>query len=122
MKSLADLEKIKERALEKMRVRRGEGDVPTMVVGMATCGIAAGARATLHAIMDELAKRELSHVIVSQTGCLGMCDQEPLVEVTLPGQSSVTYGRVDPARARQIISSHLVNGKPMGQWIVGREG
>jgi (2Fe-2S) ferredoxin len=122
MKSLADLEKIKERALEKMRVRRGEGDVPTMVVGMATCGIAAGARATLHAIMDELAKRELSHVIVSQTGCLGMCDQEPLVEVTLPGQSSVTYGRVDPARARQIISSHLVNGKPMGQWIVRREG
>ncbi len=122
MKSLADLEKIKERALEKMRVRRGEGDVPTMVVGMATCGIAAGARATLHAIMDELAKRELSHVIVSQTGCLGMCDQEPLVEVTLPGQSSVTYGRVDPARARQIISSHLVNGKPIGQWIVGREG
>ena len=122
MKSLADLEKIKERALEKMRVRRGEGDVPTMVVGMATCGIAAGARATLHAIMDELAKRELSHVIVSQTGCLGMCDQEPLVEVALPGQSRVTYGRVDPARARQIISSHLVNGKPMGQWIVGREG
>ena len=122
MKSLADLEKIKERALEKMRVRRGEGDVPTMVVGMATCGIAAGARATLHAIMDELAKRELSHVIVSQTGCLGMCDQEPLVEVALPGQSRVTYGRVDPARARQIISSHLVNGKPMGQWIVRREG
>lgn len=122
MKSLAELEEIKKRALEKMRVRKGEGDVPSIVVGMGTCGIAAGARATLHAILDELAKRELGYVEVTQTGCIGMCDQEPLVEVSMPGQKPVTYGRVDPGRARQIISSHVVNGKPQASWIVRREG
>jgi NADP-reducing hydrogenase subunit HndB len=122
MKSLADLEEIKKRALEKMRVRQGEGDVPSIVVGMGTCGIAAGARATLSAILDELAKRELGHVELTQTGCIGMCDQEPLVEVSLPGTRPVTYGRVDPARARQIVVSHIVNQNPIGPWIVRREG
>ena len=120
MKSLEELAKIREQAQRQLELREGK-DGPRVVVGMGTCGIAAGARETLTAILDELGKRNLSNVTVTQTGCVGLCDQEPLVDVLLPGKPKVTYGRVDAARARQIVANHIVNGNIVGDWVVAGE-
>lgn len=117
MKSLEELAKIRERAKKDMELREGKGG-PRIVVGMGTCGIAAGARETLLAMLDEIGKRNLSDVTVTQTGCAGFCEQEPLVEVILPGQAKVTYGKVDANRARQIVASHVVNGNIVGDWVI----
>ena len=120
MKSLEELAKLREQAKRQLELREGK-DGPRVVVGMGTCGIAAGARETLTAILDELGKRNLSNVTVTQTGCVGLCDQEPLVDVLLPGRPKVTYGRVDEARARQIVANHIVNGNIVGDWVVAGE-
>ena len=117
MKSLEELQKIKADTLEQMGVREG-GDKVKIVVGMGTCGIAAGAREVMLAIMDELAKRKLSNVTVSQTGCIGMCAQEPLVEVSVPGSRKVIYGNMDPLKSRQVVAQHVVNGIPVREWLV----
>ena len=117
MKSLEELAKIREQAKSQMELREAKGG-PRIVVGMGTCGIAAGAREALTAILDELGKRNLATVTVTQTGCVGLCDQEPLVDVILPGQPKVTYGRVDANRARQIVANHVVNGNIVGDWVV----
>lgn len=119
MKSLADLEKIRRQAQERMRVRDGEGST-RIVVGMGTCGIAAGAREVLAAFMDELAKREQNDVTVTQTGCAGLCEFEPLVEVYLPGKERVTYSYVTPEKARQIVARHLVNKQVVGDWVLAK--
>lgn len=119
MKSLADLEKVRREAQERMRIRDGEG--PTrIVIGMGTCGIAAGARETMSAIMDELAKRNLTDVTVTQTGCAGLCEYEPLVDVYVAGKDRVTYSYVTPERARQIVARHVVNGQIVGDWVLAR--
>lgn len=117
MKSRQDLEQLKERTLEEIRLRTASG-APRVVVGMGTCGIAAGARETLLAIMDELRRRRRTDVTISETGCVGLCVREPLVEVTLPGQPTVVYGNVDPSKARRIVIDHLVNGRPVTEWAV----
>jgi (2Fe-2S) ferredoxin len=117
MKSLEELQKIKADTLEQMGVREG-GDKVKIVVGMGTCGIAAGAREVMLVIMDELAKRKLSNVTVSQTGCIGMCAQEPLVEVSVPGSRKVIYGNMDPLKSRQVVAQHVVNGIPVRDWLI----
>lgn len=117
MKSRQDLERLKEKTLEEIRLRTASG-TPRVVVGMGTCGIAAGARETLLAIMDELRRRRRTDVVVSETGCVGLCAKEPLVEVTLPGQPTVVYGNVDPSKARRIVLDHLINGRPVTDWAV----
>ncbi len=119
MKSLEELRRIRDAAQQMMHVRQGD-DTVRIVVGMGTCGIAAGARTTLAAIMDELEKRNLHDVVVTQTGCVGLCEKEPLVDVIRQGQPKVTYGYVDGERARQIIASHVVNGQIVGEWVVRR--
>lgn len=119
MKSLEELKKIRESAQQMIRLREG-GEAIRIVVGMGTCGIAAGARETLAAIMDELQKRNLSEVIVTQTGCVGLCEKEPLVEVMRQGQPRVTYGYVDADKARKIIANHVVNNQVIGEWVVQR--
>ena len=102
--------------LRKM-VEKGPADVPagearyTVTVGMGTCGIAAGAREVLAALMDELEKRGVADVIVTQCGCRGMCDREPLVYVAAPGQPEVAYQRLDAAKAREVVVRHLVGGE-----------
>ena len=90
-----------------------------VLVGMATCGIAAGAKPVLTALVDEVARRNLSHVTVSQTGCIGMCQYEPIVEVLEPGKEKVTYVKVTPEMVARIVSDHLVNGNPVGEFTVG---
>ncbi len=120
MKSLEELAKIRERAKSQLELRESKGG-PRVVVGMGTCGIAAGAREVWTAILDELGKRNLTSVTVTQTGCVGRCEREPLVDVFLPGQPRVTYGPVDAQRARQIVASHVVNGNIIGDWVVAGE-
>jgi len=118
VKSLDELAKIREQAKAAMAAR--EGDQKTrIVVGMGTCGIAAGAREVMAALLDELGKRDLGQVSVTQTGCVGLCDKEPLVDVMKPGQPKVTYGRVDAEKARRIVTQHVVNDQIIGEWVVG---
>ncbi|MEG1656643.1 MAG: (2Fe-2S) ferredoxin domain-containing protein [Christensenellaceae bacterium] len=118
MKSLQELEAIRNKTLGKVDVRKNEAE-KRVVVGMATCGIAAGARPVLQAFVDEVATRKLNDVAVSQTGCIGVCRLEPLVEVFMPGAPKVTYVKVNPEMARKIVAEHLVNGKVVTEYTIG---
>lgn len=119
MKSLEELLAIRDKAKAAMTDREGTGDGIRVVVGMATCGIAAGARPVLNAFVDEVAKRNLKNVTVAQTGCIGMCQYEPIVEVFEPGKDKVTYVQVSPEKVAEIVASHIVNGNPVVEYIVG---
>ena len=119
MKSLEELLAIRDKAKAAMTDREGTGDGIRVVVGMATCGIAAGARPVLNAFVDEVAKRNLKNVTVAQTGCIGMCQYEPIVEVLEPGKDKVTYVKVSPDKVARIVSEHLVNGNPVVEFTVG---
>lgn len=113
---LEELRKIRERAEADLRLRGGPTRVK-IVVGMGTSGIAAGARATLRAILDEVARRNLRDVTVTQTGEKGLAAQEPIVEVHEPERITI-YGEVDEAVARRIVAEHVVNGRPLAERVV----
>ena len=119
MKSLEELAALRERMKNNVAMRQDNSTATRVVVGMATCGIAAGAKPVLTALVDEIARRNLSHVTVSQTGCIGMCQYEPIVEVLEPGKEKVTYVKVTPEMVARIVSDHLVNGNPVGEFTVG---
>ena len=120
MKSLAELQAIREKTLNRINLRKEEeGEVTRVVIGMATCGIAAGARPVMLAFMDEIQKRNLQHVTVSQTGCIGMCRYEPMLDVILPGQDKVTYIHVTPEMVPRIVTEHIVNGRPVEEYTIG---
>ena len=119
MKSLAELNAIRDKAKAAMNVREDNEDVTRVLVGMATCGIAAGAKPVLNALVEEIARRNLQHVTVSQTGCIGMCQYEPIVEVLEPGKDKVTYVKISPDKVARIVSEHLVNGNPVAEFTVG---
>ena len=118
MKSIADLEKIRQKTLSAVNLRR-ESEGIRIAVGMATCGIAAGARPVMTAMIDEVGKRNMLNVVVAQTGCIGMCRYEPIVEVTLPGQDQVTYINVKPDMVPRIVAEHVVNGNPVVEYTIG---
>ena len=118
MKSIAELQAIRDKAREKIAMREGSHEGIRIVVGMATCGIAAGARPVLKAFTEEIEKRHLGHVAVVQTGCIGMCQFEPIVEVIAPGKEKVTYGKVTPEMVAKIVTDHLVNGNPVAEYTV----
>ena len=120
MKSLAELEAIRKATLSRINVRTEEkGETTRVVIGMATCGIAAGARPVMMAFMDEIQKRQLPHVTVSQTGCVGMCRLEPMVDVITPGKDKVTYVHVKPEMVPRIVAEHIVNGRPVQEYTIG---
>ncbi len=119
MKSLAELQAIRDKARSQIRVREGSNDAVRVLVGMATCGIAAGARPVLTAIMDEISKRELNKITVTQTGCIGICQFEPVVEVIAPGQEKVTYVKMTPEKAVRMVNDHLVNGNVVTEYTIG---
>lgn len=120
MKSLEELLAIKEKAQAQIAARDADGqDGIRVVVGMATCGIAAGARPVLKALTEEIAKRNVKHVSVTQTGCIGMCRYEPIVEVYEPNKEKVTYVQMTAEKAAKIVNEHLVNGKPVIEYTVG---
>ena len=120
MKSLAELQAIREKTLNRINLRKEEeGEVVRVVIGMATCGIAAGARPVMLAFMEEIQKRNLQHVTVSQTGCIGMCRYEPMLDVILPGKEKVTYIHVKPEMVPRIVAEHIVNGQPVEEYTIG---
>jgi NADP-reducing hydrogenase subunit HndB len=120
MKSIEELMAIRDKTRKNMTVREDTGDSKIrVVVGMATCGIAAGAKPVLNAFVDEIAKRDVKGVSVQQTGCIGMCQYEPIVEVTEPGKEKVTYVKMTPEKAVRVVNDHIVNGNPVAEFTVG---
>lgn len=118
MKSLQELEAIRKKTLDTISLRK-DADGTRVVVGMATCGIAAGARPVLTAFMDEVTKRNLQNVIVAQTGCIGVCRLEPIVEVYKPGEEKVTYVKMTPDMVGRVVTDHIVNGKVVDEFTIG---
>lgn len=118
MKSLAELEAIRNKTIGSINLRKDE-DATRIVVGMATCGIAAGARPVMTAALEEIAKRGLESVTVAQTGCIGMCRLEPIVEVYKPGEEKVTYIKMTPDKMLKVISEHIVNNRVVTEYTVG---
>lgn len=118
MKSLEELEEIRKKTLESVNIRT-ERQGTRVVVGMGTCGIAAGARPVLLAFLDEVNKRNLNNVIVTQTGCIGVCRLEPMVEIYTPGEEKVTYVKVTPDKVSKIVSNHIVNGQIVSEYTIG---
>jgi len=110
IKSLEDLKRAREEALKKRELKASSGTVQ-VVVGMGTCGIAAGARDTMKAILDTIEKESINGIIVTQTGCIGLCEKEPIVMVTIGEAPKVTYGKVSPEVAIKILKEHVGNGQ-----------
>ena len=119
MKSLAELEAIRQKTLSKVGTRVEGDDEIRVVVGMATCGIAAGARPVMLKFVEEAQKRNLKNVTVSQTGCIGMCRLEPMLDVIVPGKEKVTYVKVNPDMVSRIVAEHIVNGKVVEEYTIG---
>ena len=118
MKSLAELQEIKDKMKDKVILREGVNDV-RVVVGMATCGIAAGARPVLNTLVEEVNKEGLSDkVTVSQTGCIGLCQMEPIVEVFEAGKDKVTYVKMTSEKAKRVVEEHLKGGKVVNEYTI----
>ena len=123
MKSLEELRAIREKMQGKVGVRAESENQIRVVVGMATCGIASGARPVLTALSDAVQEQNLSEKIsVTQTGCIGLCQYEPIVEVMVPGKEKVTYVKVTPEMVPTIVSQHIVNGSPVTEYTIGASG
>ena len=119
MKSLAELAAIKAKMQDKVVIREGEGAI-RVVVGMATCGIAAGARPVLNAFVEGVAEKGLtSKVTVTQTGCIGICQYEPVVEIFEDGKDKVTYVKLDADKAKEIVEKHLAGGAVVEEYTIG---
>jgi NADP-reducing hydrogenase subunit HndB len=115
--SLEDLKRIRDQAQKDMKVRLQTGT--TITVGMGTCGIAAGARETMHAILEELQKRQID-AHVTTVGCIGLCASEPLVDIEQAGHGRISYGNITADRVPRLIEEHLINNRVVEEWIVGR--
>ncbi len=120
MKSLAELQAIRDRAKAGINLRKENPNAARVLVGMATCGIAAGARPVLNAFTEEIAKRGLTDdIVVTQTGCIGICQYEPVVEVEIPGEEKVTYVKMTPEKAVKVVNDHLVNRNVVTEYTIG---
>ena len=117
LKSLDDLKRVRDEAQQTLKTRTDTGT--TITVGMGTCGIAAGARDTMHAILEELNRRQID-AHVTTVGCIGQCVKEPLVDIEQAGQPRITYANVKPAMVSRLIEDHLIKGQPVQEWIIGR--
>jgi NADP-reducing hydrogenase subunit HndB len=118
VKTIQELEEIRKKTLERINIRK-EREGTRVVVGMATCGISAGARPVLKTLVEEVNKRGLQGVIVSQTGCIGICEYEPIVEVYRPGEEKVTYVKMTPEKVARIVVEHIVNGNVVTEYAIG---
>jgi len=117
IKSLEELKRIREEAQKDLRVRTETGT--RIIIGMGTCGIAAGARDVMHAILKELERRGIE-AHVETVGCIGMCAKEPLVDIEQAGKPRVTYANVTPDMVPRLIEEHLVHGRVVQEWALGR--
>ena len=119
MKTLAELEAIRERMRGKVAVRETSDNTTRIVVGMATCGIAAGARPVLNTIVEEVSNMGLSETVtVTQTGCIGLCQYEPIVEVYQTGKDKVTYVKMDSEKAKKVLEEHIKGGKVVSDYTI----
>ncbi|MEG0771359.1 MAG: (2Fe-2S) ferredoxin domain-containing protein [Clostridia bacterium] len=120
MKTLAELTAIRDKMKSQVEMRSGsENEKTRVVVGMATCGIAAGARPVLAELISEIDKRQLHDVLITQTGCIGVCRLEPIVEIYKPGEEKVTYVKVTPDMVGKIVSEHIVNNNVVKEYTIG---
>ena len=119
MKSLAELAAIRARMMDQVNLRKDDNVDTRIVVGMATCGIAAGARPVMLGFIEELRKRGIENVTVAQTGCVGMCRLEPMVEVYVKDKEKVTYVHMNPDKVARVVGEHIVNGKPVDEFTIG---
>jgi NADP-reducing hydrogenase subunit HndB len=119
VKSLDELKQLRQRLQKDIKARTEA--TTTITVGMGTCGIAAGAREVMQAVLDQLSSRGVD-AHVTTVGCIGMCSKEPLVDVKRGDEIKITYGNVTPARVPRIIDDHLVNGQVIEEWVVARSG
>ena len=122
MKSLAELQEIRNRTIGGLTMRKEDDDAVRVVVGMATCGIAAGARPVLSAFVEEIANEGLaSKVTVSQTGCIGICQYEPVVEIMEAGKDKVTYVQMTPEKAKRVVEEHIKGGKVVAEFTLANK-
>lgn len=119
MKTLEELKAIREKMQRQVGLRESDDDTIRVVVGMATCGIAAGARPVLAAFLEEVDKRGLKNITVTQTGCIGVCRLEPIAEVYLPGEEKTTYVKLKPEMVAKIVADHLVNRQTVSEYTIG---
>ncbi len=110
MKSLEELKAIRDRVQNQMGVRNENGSQMRVVIGMATCGIASGARPVLNTLADAVNEKGLTDVIVTQTGCIGLCQYEPIVEIYEPDKEKVTYVNMNPEKAKEVFQQHIERG------------
>ncbi len=118
MKSIAELEAIRKKTLDQINMRTNKDGI-RVVVGMATCGIAAGARPVMNAFVEEIGKRGLRDVAVSMTGCIGVCRLEPIAEVFSADGTKTTYVRMTPEKAARVVAEHIVNGRVCRDFTIG---
>ena len=121
MKTLEELMALRDAAKAQMTTRDDSGEITRIVVGMATCGIAAGARPVMNKFTEEIAKRGLKNVTVAQTGCIGMCQYEPIVEVFEAGKDRVTYVKMSPEKVARVVEEHLKGGKPVTEYVIAED-
>ena len=119
MKSLEELAAIRDKMKQTVNTREAAHDSTRVVVGMATCGIAAGARPVLNAFTEEVARRDLHGVLVTQTGCIGICQFEPIVEVIDENGTKTTYVKMTPEKALRVVNDHIVNGNVVTEYTIG---
>ena len=118
MKSLAELKAIRERMQGQLGMREEGEEQTRVVVGMATCGIAAGARPVLNKFAELVQERGIKDTIVTQTGCIGICKYEPIVEIYEPGKPKVTYVHMTPEKAEEVVTRHLVGGQIVRDYVI----
>ena len=118
MKSLEELKAIREKMQGQVGLRSEDDTQTRVVVGMATCGIASGARPVLNTLSDAVLSKGLNHVVVTQTGCIGLCQYEPIVEVMEPGKEKVTYVKMTPEKALEVVEQHLIRGQVVADYTI----
>ena len=118
MKSLEELKAIRETMQAQMGLRNEDSNQTRIVVGMATCGIASGARPVLMALSNVIQEKGLKNVMVTQTGCIGLCQYEPIVEIIEPGKDKVTYVKMTPEKALEVIDQHIIRGHVVSKYTI----
>ncbi|MBR3040142.1 MAG: (2Fe-2S) ferredoxin domain-containing protein [Lachnospiraceae bacterium] len=119
MKSLEELKALRDKMQGSVTLRNESEASTRVVVGMATCGIASGARPVLTALSNAVAEKKIEDVAVTQTGCIGLCQYEPIVEVFQPGKEKVTYVKMTPEKALEVIDKHIIGGNPITEYTIG---
>ncbi|ROR31934.1 NADP-reducing hydrogenase subunit HndB [Mobilisporobacter senegalensis] len=122
MKTLEELKAIREKMQGQVGLRSEDANQTRVVVGMATCGIASGARPVLTTLSDAVQTKNLTNISVTQTGCIGLCQYEPIVEVMEPGKDKVTYIKMTPEKALEVLEQHLIRGQIVSKYTINSEG